>query len=96
MNADKNADRDNVTMVEENGSFRLLACHGRYTVVEARGGRLYGVPRDGEGGRPGGPDGAADDADGLEIVARWTGEAAARGLLADLAARGDQLARKLR
>ncbi|MBP2230989.1 hypothetical protein J2847_004300 [Azospirillum agricola] len=81
-----------VTVVAENGSFRLVACQGRYAVVETRGGRVYGVPTDEAGGR----DGAPDDGEGVTAVARWTGEADARALLADLATRGDQLARALR
>ncbi|CAO3435141.1 hypothetical protein [Azospirillum doebereinerae] len=89
MDMDRN---DNgVTVLEENGSFRLVASAGRYAVVETRGGRVYGVPSDETGGR----EGAADDAEGVEAVARWTAEADARALLGNLAARGDQLARDL-
>jgi len=91
---DRSVDRnsDGVTVLEENGSFRLVASEGRYAVVETRGGRVYGVPCDDAGGR----DGATDDAEGVEAVACWTAEADARALLANLAARGDQLARDLR
>lgn len=82
---------DGIRVVAENGSFRLVACEGRYAVVEARGGRVYGVPCDEAGGR----EGASDDAGGVRSVACWTGEADARALLDDLAARGDRLAREL-
>lgn len=83
---------DGIRVVAENGSFRLVACGGRYAVVEARGGRVYGVPCDEAGGR----EGASDDDGGVRSVACWTAEAEARALLGDLAARGDQLARDLR
>lgn len=84
-------DSDGVTVVEENGSFQLVTCDGRYAVVEARGGRVLGVPRDDDGGR----EGASDDAKGVRAVARWTDEAEARALLAQLAERGNRLARNI-
>lgn len=89
---DGNSDGRGVTVVEENGSFRLVAHEGRYAVVEARGGRVYGVPSD---EKTGGRDGAADSDAGVESVAHWTAEAEARDLMSNLSARGDQLARDI-
>lgn len=80
-----------VSVVEEKGSFRLVACDGRFAVVEARAGQVFGMPQDRDGGR----DGAADSPEGIESVARWTGEEEARALLRDLSQRGDQLARRI-
>ena len=51
-----------VSVVEEKGSFRLVACDGRFAVVEARAGQVFGMPQDRDGGR----DGAADSPDGIE------------------------------
>lgn len=80
-----------VSVVEEKGSFRLVACDGRFAVVEARAGQVFGMPDDAEGGR----DGASDSPDGIASVARWTGEGEARTLMRDLSERGDQLARRI-
>lgn len=80
-----------VSVVEEKGSFRLVACDGRFAVVEARAGRVFGMPDDAEGDR----DGASDSPDGVVSVARWTGEDEARALMRDLSERGDQLARRI-
>ena len=35
-----------VSVVEEKGSFRLVACDGRFAVVEARAGQVFGLPDD--------------------------------------------------
>ena len=83
---------DGPTVIEENGSFRLVARNGRYAVVEARAGQVFGLPADKTGGR----DGAADNTAGVEAVAHWTGEGDARALMRHLSARGDQLARDIR
>lgn len=80
-----------VSVVEEMGSFRLVACDGRFAVVEARAGRVFGMPDDAEGGR----DGASDSPDGVVSVARWTGEDEARALMRDLSERGDELSRRI-
>ncbi|CAO3457381.1 hypothetical protein [Azospirillum sp.] len=80
-----------VSVVEEKGSFRLVACDGRFAVVEARAGQVFGMPQDRDGGR----DGAADGPEGIESVAQWTGEDEARALMRDLSQRGDQLARRI-
>ena len=80
-----------VSVVEDTGSFRLVACDGRFAVVEARAGQVFGMPEDRDGGR----DGAADSPDGIEAVAQWTGEDEARALMHDLSQRGDQLARRI-
>lgn len=80
-----------VSVVEEKGSFRLVAGDGRFAVVEARAGQVFGLPDDPGGGR----DGAADTPDGIASVARWTGEDEARALLRDLSERGDRLARRI-
>lgn len=82
---------DRVSVVEEKGSFRLVACDGRFAVVEARAGQVFGMPDDANGGR----EGAADTPEGTMSVARWTGEDEARALMRDLSARGDQLARRI-
>lgn len=81
-----------LSVVEEKGSFRLVASDGRFAVVEARAGQVFGMPDDSGGGR----DGAADTPDGVASVAHWTGEDEARALMRDLSERGDQLARRLR
>ncbi|PWC39024.1 hypothetical protein [Azospirillum sp. TSO35-2] len=80
-----------VSVVEESGSFRLVACDGRFAVVEARAGQVFGMPQDRDGGR----DGAADSDEGIERVAHWTGEDEARALMRDLVQRGNQLARRM-
>lgn len=80
-----------VSVVDENGSFRLVACNGRFAVVETRAGQVFGVPQDRDGGR----DGAVDSPDGIESVARWTGEDEARSLMRDLSRRGEELARRM-
>ncbi|WP_451985444.1 hypothetical protein [Azospirillum endophyticum] len=80
-----------VSVVEEKGSFRLVACDGRFAVVEARAGQVFGMPQDPDGGR----DGAADTPEGMESIGRWTGEEEARALMADLSQRGDELARRI-
>ncbi|KAA0596536.1 hypothetical protein J2848_002205 [Azospirillum lipoferum] len=80
-----------LSVVEEKGSFRLVACDGRFAVVEIRAGQVFGMPDDADGGR----DGAADTPDGIASVARWTGEEEARALMRDLSERGDQLARRI-
>lgn len=82
---------DRVSVVEEKGSFRLVACDGRFAVVEARAGQVFGMPQDRDGGR----DGAPDNPDGIESVARWTAEDKARALMRDLSQRGDQLSRRI-
>jgi len=84
------ADMGTVKVVEEKGSFRLVERQGRFAVVEARGGQVYDVHAE-DGEREGRPDGDA----GVDAVARWTGEQEARALLGELAARGDQLARRI-
>ena len=76
-------------VVEEQGSFRLVEHDGRHAVVEARNGKVYDVEDGGD--RNGQPDTPA----GIGKVARWTDEDGARGLLKDLAARGNDLARKI-
>jgi len=76
-------------VIEEKGSFRLVENGGRHAVVEVRNGQVYDVQGDGD--RAGHPDTPA----GIGKVARWTGEGEARGLLKDLAARGDELAKKI-
>lgn len=81
-----------VSVVEEKGSFRLVASDGRFAVVEARAGQVFGMPDDSGGGR----DGAVDTPDGMASVARWTGEDEARALMHDLSERGDRLARSIR
>ncbi|GLR82396.1 hypothetical protein HUE56_05525 (plasmid) [Azospirillum oryzae] len=80
-----------VSILEEKGSFRLVACDGRFAVVEARAGQVFGLPDDAEGGR----DGASDSPDGIASVARWTGEDEARALMRDLSERGDELSRRI-
>ncbi|KAA0577594.1 hypothetical protein [Azospirillum sp. Sh1] len=35
-----------VSILEEKGSFRLMACDGRFAVVEARAGQVFGLPDD--------------------------------------------------
>ena len=80
-----------VSVIEEKGSFRLVACGGRFAVVEARAGQVFGMPDDADGGR----DGASDSPDGIASIARWTGEDEARALMRDLSERGDQLARRI-
>ncbi|MBK1838310.1 hypothetical protein JHL17_12880 [Azospirillum sp. YIM B02556] len=80
-----------VSIVEETGSFRLVACDGRFAVVEARAGRVFGMPQDPDGRR----DGAVDTSDGIESVARWAGEDEARALMRELCQRGDQLAQRI-
>ncbi|MBP2297618.1 hypothetical protein [Azospirillum picis] len=82
---------DPVSILEENGSFRLVACEGRYAVVEARAGQVFGLPHDPDGGRSG----AAEGADGIRSVAHWMDEAQARALMRDLSQRGDDLARRM-
>ena len=76
-------------VVEEQGSFRLVEHEGRHAVVEARNGKVYDV--EGDGDRTGQPDTPA----GIDKVARWTDEGEARGLLKDLTAQGNDLARKI-
>ncbi|PWC86960.1 hypothetical protein TSH100_11270 [Azospirillum sp. TSH100] len=80
-----------VSVVEEKGSFRLVACDGRFAVVEARAGQVFGMPDDVGGGR----EGATDTPDGIASVAHWTGEEEARALMRDLSGQGDQLARRI-
>lgn len=80
-----------VSILEEKGSFRLVACDGRFAVVEARAGQVFGLPDDAEGGR----DGASDSPDGIASVARWTGEDEAHALMRDLSERGDELSRRI-
>ncbi|MBY6261890.1 hypothetical protein EI613_08125 [Azospirillum sp. 412522] len=80
-----------ISVLEQAGSFRLVACDGRFAVVEARAGQVFGLPDDRGGGR----DGAADTPDGIASVAHWTGEDEARSLMRDLSERGDRLARRI-
>lgn len=75
-------------VIDENGSFRLVERDGRFAVVEVRGGQVYDVQGDDRHGRP-------DTPAGVDAVARWSDEQTARGLLADLAADGDRLARRI-
>ncbi|WP_327503233.1 hypothetical protein [Arenibaculum sp.] len=83
---------DRVRIVEENGSFALVECAGRWSVVELRDGHAHPV-RSGERDGSGFP----TTADGLAaaVEGRWTGEAEARRRLAGLAERGDELARDI-
>ncbi|MGQ9371547.1 hypothetical protein [Azospirillum sp. A39] len=81
------------TIVEEHGSFRLIARDGRYAVIEQRNGEVFEV-RPGEGPRRR----EADTPDGMARVVApesWSGEAAARGLFDSLKGRGDGLARTI-
>ena len=83
----------NAHTVSEHGSFRLVEKDGRYAVVEARGGRVYGVQTD-EGQRPSAPD-RPDAVAKVVDPADWTDEAEARRLFEDVANRGETLARKI-
>ncbi|HYG88628.1 MAG TPA: hypothetical protein VD978_20475 [Azospirillum sp.] len=76
-------------VIEEKGSFRLVENGGRHAVVEVRNGQVYDVRGDGD--RAGQPDTPA----GIDTVARWTDEEQARGLLDELAARGNDLAKTI-
>jgi len=76
-------------VIEEKGSFRLVEKGGRHAVVEVRDGQVYDVRGDGD--RAGHPDTPA----GIDNVARWTDEGEARGLLKELAARGNDLAKTI-
>lgn len=89
---------DDARIVEENGSFRLIECGGRYAVVEMRDGTVYGLhaapaPDDGAG-RPEAPDTPARMAD-VVPSSDWMDEAQARGRFDEVVARGDGLARRI-
>jgi hypothetical protein len=78
-----------VRVLEERGSHLLVASKAGYAVVERRNGMIYRV---GSMRR-----GFPDTPDGLAAAVRngWQGEAEARRELAEIAARGEALARRI-
>lgn len=85
-----------VQTVSEHGSLRLVEREGRYAVVEARDGTLYGLHGE-EGERPSAPDrpNAAEAIEAVVAPGDWSTEDDARRRFEELAARGDELARKI-
>jgi hypothetical protein len=80
-----------IRVVDSRGSHLLIACAGRFAVVERRNGRLYGT---GDGDRRAHPDTPAGMAAAADETG-WMDEARARHSLAAIAERGDELARKI-
>lgn len=83
--------------VSENGSFRLIEQDGRYAVVEARDGRVYGLEGDGGNGggeRPSAPD-RPDSVAAVVSSDGWTDEPEARRRFDTLVQDGDRLARTI-
>ncbi|WP_188261629.1 hypothetical protein [Azospirillum tabaci] len=83
----------NVRTVSEHGSFRLVERDGRYAVIEARDGQVYGL-HGAEGGRPGAPD-RPDAAEAVVAPDDWSAEDDARRRFEELTTRGEELARKI-
>ncbi len=82
-----------VRTVSEHGSFRLVEREGRYAVIEARDGKVYGLHGE-EGGRPSAPD-RPNAAEVVVAPGDWSAEDDARRRFQELAAHGDDLARKI-
>lgn len=86
-----------VRTVSEHGSFRLVEREGRYAVIEARDGRVYGLHGTGHGeedGRPSAPD-HPEAAEAVVPPGEWSAEEDARRRFEEVAARGDELARRI-
>ncbi|WP_114856684.1 hypothetical protein [Azospirillum brasilense] len=82
-----------VRTVSEHGSFRLVERDGRYAVIEARDGQVYGLHGE-AGNRPGVPD-RPDAAEAVIAPGGWSAEDEARRRFEELATRGEDLARKI-
>ncbi|KAA0687578.1 hypothetical protein [Azospirillum brasilense] len=83
----------NVRTVSEHGSFRLVERDGRYAVIEARDGKIYGLHGE-AGDRPSAPD-RPDAAEAVVPPGGWNAEDEARRRFEELTARGEELARKI-
>ncbi len=79
-----------IEVIDHRGSHLLIRHQGRWAVIEWRAGEIYGLDAERRQGFPPTAEGIA-----AAVGEGWREEAAARAVLDELSARGDQLAQRL-